>query len=127
MRLFESDDAKFFLSLVPGARASSGLPEAVQYWKDWIEGYDDSEYGRIGILYGPSGSGKTSLLRAGIVPHLAPDLLPINIECRKGESITQFALQIGRQVNSESDDLAQLLLQLRDDSAKRSEIGRAHV
>ena len=118
---FESDDAKFFLSLVPGARAPNGLPESVQYWKDWIEGYDDSEYGRIGILYGPSGSGKTSLLRAGIVPYLAPDLLPISIECRKGEPISQYALQIGRQVNSESEDLAQLLVQLRDDSAKRSE------
>jgi serine/threonine protein kinase len=118
---FESEDAKFFLSLVPGARAPNGLPESVQYWKDWIEGYDNSEYGRIGVLYGPSGSGKTSLLRAGIVPYLAPDLLPIHIECRKGESIAQYASQIARQVNGESEDLAQLLLQLRDNPATRTE------
>lgn len=122
---FESDDSKFFLSLVPGSRAPSGLPESVQYWKDWIESYDSSEYGRVGILYGPSGSGKTSLLRAGIVPYLAPDLLPINIECRKGESISQFALQIGQQLSQQpgnlSVDLASLLLQLRDHSAARNE------
>ena len=118
---FESDDSKFFLSLVPGARAPSGLPESVQYWKDWIESYDGSEYGRIGILYGPSGSGKTSLLRAGIIPYLAPDLLPINIECRKGESILHYSMQIGQQAGSESVDLAVLLLKLRDDPAARNE------
>ena len=119
--LFEFDDAKFFLSLVPGARAPSGLPESVQYWKDWIESYDGSEYGRIGILYGPSGSGKTSLLRAGIIPYLAPDLLPISIECRKGESIMQYSMQIGQQVSGEPLDLAVLLLKLRDNSAARNE------
>ncbi len=134
---FESDDAKFFLSLVPGGRATSGLPESVQYWKDWMESYDGSEYGRIGIMYGPSGSGKTSLLRAGIIPYLTPDLLPINIDCRKGESILQYAMQIGQQVASESAsesasewarqsvDLAALLLTVRDDSAARSEHRKA--
>lgn len=118
---FESDDAKSFLSLVPGARAPSGLPESVQFWKDWIEDYDGSEYGRIGILYGPSGSGKTSLVRAGIVPYLAPDVLPINIECRKGESILQYTLQIGQQVGSDSTELAALMLELRDNASARNE------
>ncbi len=126
---FESDDAKFFLSLVPGARAPSGLPESVQYWKDWMESYDGSEYGRIAIMYGPSGSGKTSMLRAGIVPYLTPDLLSISIECRKGEKISQFSMQIQQQLgqqsgqhqSSEPVDLAVLLLKLRDDPAARNE------
>ena len=118
---FESEDAKFFLSLVPGARAPSGLPESIQYWKDWLEDFDESEYSRIGILYGPSGSGKTSLLRAGIVPYLAPDLLPVSIECRKGESTLNYSLQIEQQVGCKSVDLAALLLELRDNAAARNE------
>ncbi len=122
---FESDDARFFLSLVPGARAPSGLPESVQYWKDWIESYDNSEYNRIAILYGASGSGKTSLVRAGIIPYLAPDVLPISIECRKGETIPQIALQIQRQTNLKPCELASLLLQLRDDTTARCEHRKA--
>lgn len=118
---FQFEDAKFFLSLVPGARAPSGLPESIQFWKDWIEGFDGSEYGCIGILYGPSGSGKTSLLRAGVVPYLAPDVLPINIDCRKGESLGQFVLQIGQHVNSRLEDLGELIVAMRDDPAVRAE------
>ena len=122
---FESDDAKFFLSLVPGAKAPSGLPEAVQFWKDWLESFDGTEYTRVGVLYGQSGSGKTSLLRAGIVPSLAPDVLPILLECRKGETLKQFAESLSSQCDLRSDELPKLLMQLRDDSTSRGEHRKA--
>ncbi len=118
---FEAEDAKFFLSLLPGAKAPSGLPEAVDFWKNWLEGFDSTEYSRVGVLYGPSGSGKTSLLRAGILPNLAPDLLPVQLECQKGQKLTQFAATIAQQCNLESRDLSQLFLQLRDDVQARSQ------
>ena len=118
---FESEDAKFFLSLLPGAKASSGLPEAVQFWKDWLEGFDCTEYSRVGVLYGPSGSGKTSLLRAGILPNLAPDILPIVLECRKGQKLRHIAATIAQQCNLETQELSQLFLRLRDDTQARGQ------
>ncbi len=118
---FEAEDAKFFLSLLPGAKAPSGLPEAVDFWKTWLEGFDSTEYSRVAVLYGPSGSGKTSLLRAGILPNLAPDVLPIQLECQKGQKLTHFAATIAQQCNLEAHNLSQLFLQLRDDVQARSQ------
>ncbi len=118
---FESDDAKFFLSLVPGVLASSGLPETVQFWKDWLEGFDSTEYTRIAVLYGPSGSGKTSLLRAGILPNLAPDVWPIPLECRKGQTLEQFEDSLANQCDMRPDDLSQLVVRLRDDPVARGQ------
>jgi len=118
---FESDDAKLFLSLVPGAKASSGLPETVQFWKDWLESFDSTEYARVGVLYGPSGSGKTSLLRAGIVPNLAPAVWPIQLECRKGQTLEQFADSLASQCDLRPDDLSALVVRLRDDADARGQ------
>ena len=118
---FEPEDAKFFLSLLPGTIAPSGLPEAVQFWKEWLESYDCTEYSRVAVLYGPSGSGKTSLLRAGILPNLAPDVLPVQIECRKGQKLTQIAAAIASQCNLEPQELSQLFMRLRDDSQARGQ------
>lgn len=87
---FEAADTKYFLALLPGDHAPSGLPQSVQFWKNWIESYDNSSPMRVGILYGPSGSGKTSLLKAGVIPHLAPDILPILVDCCKGDIATQL-------------------------------------
>ena len=71
LRSFGERDADFFLRLLPGPRAASGLPDIVEHWKQWVESRDDGEpASRVGVIYGPSGCGKSSLLRAGVFPNL---------------------------------------------------------
>ncbi len=119
---FEEEDGDFYLSLIPGATAPSGLPDSLQFWKGWIESFDNNLYSRVGILYGPCGSGKTSFLKAGIKPHLAPDILPICIECRAGDLHAQVAQAVSGDVErAPGGDFINLLKQLRNHPEHRHE------
>src|SRR5271157_2132147 len=40
LRSFDSEDARAFLSLLPGRRDSAGLPESIAFWKTRIEATD---------------------------------------------------------------------------------------
>lgn len=73
-------DSDFFLLLLPGARDRSGLPESIRFWKAHLEATDPEEAFPVGLLCGPSGCGKSSLVKAGIVPRLAPRTVPIYLE-----------------------------------------------
>ncbi len=77
LRSYESDDADFFLQILPGPRDSRGLPEGIRFWKHRIESDDPDHTFRAGVIYGPSGCGKSSFVRAGLVPQLSHDILPI--------------------------------------------------
>ena len=35
---------------------------------------------RVGLIYGPSGCGKSSMIKAGLLPRLSKDVLPVYIE-----------------------------------------------
>ena len=80
LRAFDSQDADFFLRLLPGPRDRKGLPEAVRFWKARAEEFDPDKTFSVGVLYGPSGCGKTSLVRAGLLPRLAPQIVPLYLE-----------------------------------------------
>jgi serine/threonine protein kinase/formylglycine-generating enzyme required for sulfatase activity len=80
LRAYEADDADFFLDLLPGPRDPRGLPEAIKFWKSRIERTDPEETFSVGLLYGPSGCGKSSLVKAGLLPRLAPHVTPIYVE-----------------------------------------------
>ena len=80
LRAFDVEDADFFLSLLPGPRDRDGLPESVRAWKTRIDTTDPSRSFSVGLLYGPSGCGKTSLVKAGLLPRLAPHVTPIYID-----------------------------------------------
>ena len=80
LRAFGQRDAGFFLKLVPGPRASHGLPDVVEHWKDWIEDESAEPTSRVGVIYGPSGSGKSSLLQAGVLPQLDKSVSVICIQ-----------------------------------------------
>lgn len=80
LRAFDANDADFYLDLLPGTRGRDGLPESIRFWKSRIEQADPDKTFAVGILYGPSGCGKSSLFKAGLLPRLSEDVLPVYIE-----------------------------------------------
>ncbi|MFM7159848.1 MAG: protein kinase domain-containing protein, partial [Planctomycetaceae bacterium] len=75
LRSYDAGDAGFFLGLLPGPRDRDGLPESLRFWKQWIEPNNDLPHFTVALLCGPSGSGKSSLIKAGLLPRLSPDVL----------------------------------------------------
>ncbi len=80
LRCFDQQDADFYLGLLPGPLDRDGLPESIRFWKSRIESFDANTAFCVGLLYGPSGCGKSSLVRAGLLPHLAPHVRVVHIE-----------------------------------------------
>ncbi|MEX2359058.1 MAG: SUMF1/EgtB/PvdO family nonheme iron enzyme, partial [Pirellulaceae bacterium] len=81
---FDRADHLAFLSLLPGPKDSEGLPESVRFWKHRILGTEGETTLRVGLIHGCSGSGKSSLVRAGILPRLRDDLIPIYVDATQG-------------------------------------------
>jgi serine/threonine protein kinase len=86
LRAFEAEDADFFLSLLPGPRARDGFPESVRFWKRHTEELDAERTFPVGLLFGPSGCGKSSLVRAGLLPRLAPHVVAAYVEATAQET-----------------------------------------
>jgi serine/threonine protein kinase/formylglycine-generating enzyme required for sulfatase activity len=80
LRAFDVDDQDFFLSLLPGPRHRDGLPESLRFWTVRIEPGQHENPFSVGLLLGPSGSGKTSMVRAGLICRLSPNVIPIYLE-----------------------------------------------
>lgn len=85
LRSFDRDDASFFLELLPGARGRDGLPESVRFWKNRILGMESDPF-RVAVIYGSSGSGKSSFLKAGVLPQVAGEVVPIYVEATPSET-----------------------------------------
>jgi hypothetical protein len=86
LRSFDRHDADFFLELLPGARDREGLPESIRFWKTRIESNDPDCTFRVGLIYGPSGCGKSSMVKAGLLPRLGKDVLPVYVEATPEET-----------------------------------------
>jgi serine/threonine protein kinase/formylglycine-generating enzyme required for sulfatase activity len=86
LRSFDAGDADFFLELLPGPRDREGLPETLRLWKTRIKERDPDQTFAVGLIYGPSGCGKSSLVKAGLLPRLAPDVLPVYVEASAEET-----------------------------------------
>ena len=86
LRSFDAHDADFFLELLPGPRDRNGLPDSLRFWKTRIEETDPDHTFSVGLIYGPSGCGKSSLVKAGLLPRLAEDIIPIYIEATPEET-----------------------------------------
>jgi serine/threonine protein kinase/formylglycine-generating enzyme required for sulfatase activity len=80
LRSFDEKDAEFFLDLLPGARDREGLPTSIRFWKTKLETGDPDKTFAVGLLYGPSGCGKSSLVKSGVVPHLARHVVAVYVE-----------------------------------------------
>ena len=80
LRSFDAHDADFFLELLPGPRDRDGLPDSIRFWKTRIEETDPDNTFAVGLIYGPSGCGKSSLVKAGLLPRLADDVIAVYVE-----------------------------------------------
>jgi serine/threonine protein kinase len=86
LRSFDAHDADFFLELLPGPRDREGLPDSIRFWKTRIEETDPDQTFPVGLLYGPSGCGKSSLVKAGLIPRLADQVIPAYVEATAEET-----------------------------------------
>lgn len=80
LRSFGPEHADFYLQLLPGPHDRDGLPPRIRFWKTQIETVDPDETFSVGLIYGPSGCGKSSLVKAGLLPRLAENVVPIYVE-----------------------------------------------
>lgn len=105
LRSFDGEDADFFLDLLPGPWDRLGIPESITWWKKQIEQQDPEQTFGVGMIYGPSGSGKSSFVKAGLIPLLAPNIIPVYIEAT-GED-TELRLRnaltkrLGRRIDTQ--------------------------
>jgi serine/threonine protein kinase/formylglycine-generating enzyme required for sulfatase activity len=90
LRSFDAHDADFFLELLPGPRDRNGLPDSLRFWKTRIEETDADHTFSVGLIYGPSGCGKSSLVKAGLLPRLSADVIPIYVEATPEETETRL-------------------------------------
>ncbi|MGO9915315.1 MAG: protein kinase domain-containing protein [Isosphaeraceae bacterium] len=86
LRSFDEHDADFFLELLPGPRDREGLPDSIRFWKSRIEEIDPEKTFSVGLIYGPSGCGKSSLVKAGLLPRLASDVIAVYVEATAAET-----------------------------------------
>jgi eukaryotic-like serine/threonine-protein kinase len=90
LRSFDSDDAEFFLELLPGPRDRNGLPDSLRFWKSRVEKTDPDQTFTVGLIYGPSGCGKSSLVKAGLLPRLASNVLAVYVEATADDTETRL-------------------------------------
>jgi serine/threonine protein kinase/formylglycine-generating enzyme required for sulfatase activity len=98
LRSFDEHDADFFLALLPGPRDREGLPESIRFWKNRIEETDIDKTFSVGLIYGPSGCGKSSLVKAGLLPRLAPAILAVYIEATPDDTEHRLLGSLRRQI-----------------------------
>lgn len=106
LRSFDRADADFFLDLLSGPRDRDGLPESIRFWKMRIEETDSDETFSVGLIYGPSGCGKSSFVKAGLLPRLATNVVPIYIEATPDETEVRLRKGIAKRFPMISNDKA---------------------
>jgi serine/threonine protein kinase/formylglycine-generating enzyme required for sulfatase activity len=122
LRAFDAEDADFFLELLPGPRDRDGLPDSIRFWRSRIEETDPNNTFSVGLMYGPSGCGKSSLVKAGLLPRLCEDILPIYVEATAADTEVRILKQLGRhfsRLNAGIDSLPDVFAELRLTGAGR--------
>ncbi len=115
LRSFDAHDADFFLELLPGPRDRDGLPDSIRFWKSRIEQTDPDHTFSVGLIYGPSGCGKSSLVKAGLLPLLSEDVIPVYVEATPDETESRLLRGLRRRcpLLDESLDATQTISALR--------------
>jgi eukaryotic-like serine/threonine-protein kinase len=106
LRSFDAHDADFFLELLPGPRDRNGLPDSLRFWKTRIEETDPDNTFSVGLIYGPSGCGKSSLVKAGLLPCLPVDVIPVYIEATPEETETRLLHGLRKRCPALEDNLS---------------------
>jgi formylglycine-generating enzyme required for sulfatase activity len=114
LRSFDAADSDFFLALLPGPRDQDGLPESLRFWKYRIEESREPTFA-VGVIYGPSGCGKSSLVKAGLLPRLAPEVLVVYVEATPDETEARLLAGLQKRLPALPSELglAQALTALR--------------
>jgi serine/threonine protein kinase len=105
LRSFDEHDAGFFQDLLPGPRDRDGLPEILRFWKIRIEQTDPEQTFAVGVIYGTSGCGKSSMVKAGLLPLLSKDVLPVYIEATPDETETRLLNSLRKRAAVTHNDL----------------------
>jgi formylglycine-generating enzyme required for sulfatase activity len=121
LRSFTAEDAGFFLDLLPGPHNRDGLPESIAFWKERIEQRDPDQTFTVGLLYGPSGCGKSSLVKAGLIPSLSPDVIVIYVEATLMETEQRMLRELRKAIPQlpQSSGLVDAIKQLRRGEFKK--------
>lgn len=106
LRSFDAHDADFFLELLPGPRDRNGLPDSLRFWKSRIEESDPGLTFSVGLIYGPSGCGKSSLVKAGLLPRLSEEVIPVYLEATADETETRLLNGLRRRCSALEDNLS---------------------
>ncbi|HET6883842.1 MAG TPA: hypothetical protein VFI31_27055, partial [Pirellulales bacterium] len=114
LRSFDAHDADFFLQLLPGPTDRDGLPETLRFWKTRIEQTDADATFAVGLIYGPSGCGKSSLMKAGLLPRLAPHVLPVYLEATADDTEARLLKALRKRLpDLTASDLPAAIAELR--------------
>jgi hypothetical protein len=121
LRSFDANDEGFFLALLPGPFDRDGLPECLRNWKRGFESTDPDQAFPVGLLFGPSGCGKSSLIKAGLIPHLAHQVRPVYLEATPDGTDLRLLRGLRRACPGLPDGLspAEALQAVREDPALR--------
>jgi hypothetical protein len=116
LRSFDSEDADFFLQLLPGPRDRDGLPDSIRFWKTRVEHRDPDRTFSVGVIYGPSGCGKSSLVKAGLLPRLDSRVIPIYVEATAADTEVRLLKGLRKRLASIPSDatLREVFDALRD-------------
>jgi formylglycine-generating enzyme required for sulfatase activity len=104
LRSFDATDSNFFLALLPGPRDQDGLPDSLRFWKYRIEESREPSFA-VGVIYGPSGCGKSSLVKAGLLPRLAPEIRSVYVEATPDETEARLLSGLTKRLPGLSHDL----------------------
>ncbi len=94
---YDASDSDFFLQLLPGPRDRDGLPNSIRFWKSRIEQRDADETFRVGLIYGRSGCGKSSFVKAGLLPQLSAEVIPIYLEATPEQTESQLRARVAKR------------------------------
>lgn len=116
LQAFDAHDSEFFVHLLPGPRDRFGLPDTLRFWRQRIEDHNKEDDQGIGLIYGPSGCGKTSFVKAGLLPILNDDIVPVYVEATSSDTEARLQSSLRRQFPNMPKDvsLAELLDTIRD-------------
>jgi serine/threonine protein kinase/formylglycine-generating enzyme required for sulfatase activity len=130
LRSFDAGDADFFLDLLPGPRDRSGLPESVRFWKRRVvHTRDEHDAVPVGLIYGPSGCGKSSLMKAGLIPKLPPDVVTVYVEATATDTELRLRRGIERRLPTlqPGATLADTLAAMRRDGLPAASSASGHT
>jgi formylglycine-generating enzyme required for sulfatase activity len=81
------------------------VPEGIRFWKGRIEAGDSDRTFASGLIYGPSGCGKSSLVKAGLLPRLAGQVIAVYIEATADDTEDRLLKGLRKQCPAVPTDL----------------------